>query len=91
MTSERVKLMAEKVFTLRMNEELFDEVKNLADKNKRSIAKEIEFQLEQCLSNDTSLSDIKSQLEKFSFAFEEHDYELRRLHEHLEKIVSHFN
>lgn len=42
--------MGEKVFTLRMDEELFERVKTLADKNKRSIAKEIEFQIEERLN-----------------------------------------
>ena len=44
--------MGEKVFTLRMDEELFEKVKNVADKNKRSIAKEIEYQLEKSLLQD---------------------------------------
>lgn len=40
--------MAEqKRFTLRMNAELFELVKKQAEKNKRSIAKEIEYLLEQ--------------------------------------------
>ena len=36
----------EKRFTLRMNINLFEKVKELAMKNKRSVAKEIEFALE---------------------------------------------
>ena len=36
----------EKRFTLRMNIKLFEKIKKSADKNKRSIAKEIEFALE---------------------------------------------
>ncbi len=36
----------EKIFTLRMNADLFEKVKELALKNKRSVAKEIEFALE---------------------------------------------
>lgn len=36
----------EKRFTLRMNRVIFDKVMEQADKNKRSIAKEIEFILE---------------------------------------------
>lgn len=35
-----------KVFTLRIAHDLFAKVKKSADKNKRSIAKEIEFALE---------------------------------------------
>lgn len=34
-------------FTLRINVDLFEKVKKSAEKNKRSIAKEIEFALEQ--------------------------------------------
>ncbi len=37
----------EKRFTLRMDAELFDEVKKSAEKNKRSVAKEIEYILSQ--------------------------------------------
>lgn len=36
----------EKRFTLRMDLKLFEKIKKMADKNKRSIAKEIEFALE---------------------------------------------
>lgn len=34
--------MGEKVFTLRINEDLFERVKQAAEENRRSIAKEIE-------------------------------------------------
>lgn len=37
----------EKRFTLRMNAELFDRVAKLTEKSKRSVAKEIEYLLEQ--------------------------------------------
>lgn len=37
----------EKRFTLRMDSEIFEKVKKQAEKNKRSIAKEIEYLLEQ--------------------------------------------
>lgn len=40
------KFMNEKRFTLRMNAELFELIKQTAEKNKRSTAKEIEFILE---------------------------------------------
>jgi hypothetical protein len=39
--------MTEKRFTLRMDEKIFNKVKEQADKNKRSVAKEIEYLLEQ--------------------------------------------
>lgn len=81
--------MAEKVFTLRMDEELFDKIKNIADKNKRSIAKEIEFQLEQNLQNDVSPSDVKFLLDKCSDILQDHDYELRRMYDQIEKVVEH--
>lgn len=90
MTSERFFNMAEKVFTLRMDEELFDKIKNIADKNKRSIAKEIEFQLEQNLQNDVSPSDVKFLLDKCSDLLQDHDYELRRIYDQIEKVVEHF-
>lgn len=38
--------MSEKVYSLRIDEDLFEHVKKSAEKNKRSIAKEIEFVLE---------------------------------------------
>ncbi len=36
-----------RVFTLRLEEENFDKIKFLADKNKRSIAMQIEYLIEQ--------------------------------------------
>ena len=44
--------MEEKRFTLRMDAVLFDLVKNSADKDKRSVAKEIEFILSEHFQND---------------------------------------
>lgn len=41
--------MEEKRFTLRMNQRIFDKVSEQAKKNKRSIAKEIEYIIEQYL------------------------------------------
>lgn len=38
-------------FTMRINSELFNRVKQLAEKEKRSAAKEIEFILEQYFQN----------------------------------------
>lgn len=40
----------EKVFTLRIKNELFEQVKQDAEKNKRSITKHIEFLLEKALN-----------------------------------------
>ncbi len=40
-----------KPYTLRISEKLFDVLKAEASKNKRSIAKEIEYRLEQTLKN----------------------------------------
>ena len=45
--------MSEKVFTLRIEETLFNEVKARAERHKRSIAKEIEFIVEETLKADT--------------------------------------
>jgi hypothetical protein len=42
-----ITMTEEKRFTLRMSQEIFNMVKEQAEKNKRSIAKEIEFILEQ--------------------------------------------
>lgn len=39
----------EKRFTLRMDSGLFEQVKKLAEKNKRSVAKEIEYLIEKHL------------------------------------------
>lgn len=43
--------MTEKVFTLRIEESLFEKIKLAAEKNKRSIAKEIEWVLEQAIEH----------------------------------------
>lgn len=40
-----------KVYTLRIDTQLFEQIKKLAVENKRSIAKEIEFMLEQAITN----------------------------------------
>ena len=49
--------MNEKRFTLRMNAELFELIKQTAEKNKRSNAKEIEFILEDFLKRNNLLPD----------------------------------
>ncbi|MCX4131148.1 Arc family DNA-binding protein [Megamonas funiformis] len=49
--------MNEKRFTLRMNAELFELIKQTAEKNKRSTAKEIEFILEDFLKRNNLLPD----------------------------------
>jgi hypothetical protein len=46
MTSE-VATVDEKRFTLRMDGKLFDQVKDLAEEHKRSVAKEIEYLVEE--------------------------------------------
>lgn len=38
-----------KVFTFRMQESLLDKIRTIANENKRSIAKQIEFMLEKAL------------------------------------------
>lgn len=43
----------EKVFTLRIKNELFERIKKEAEKNKRSITKHIEYLLEQSLKKDS--------------------------------------
>ena len=45
--------MGEKIYTLRIDEELFNKVKESADKNCRSVAKQIEFILQQHYSLNT--------------------------------------
>lgn len=40
-----------KTFTLRLNQILFDKIKKSAEKNKRSIAKEMEFALEKYVND----------------------------------------
>lgn len=44
-------IKANVVFTMRMLPDLYEQIKNSAIKNKRSIAKEIEFGIEQYLQN----------------------------------------
>lgn len=43
---------SEKVFTLRIKNELFELIKKEAEKNKRSITKHIEFILEKSIEKD---------------------------------------
>lgn len=50
-TVHEQEIKASVVFTMRMPPELYEEVKNSALINKRSIAKEIEFGIEQYLRN----------------------------------------
>lgn len=50
----------EKRFTLRMDADLFERVKKLAEKNKRSIAKEIEYLIEQHLKEIDATNKEKS-------------------------------
>lgn len=49
MTSEKYE--NRKAFTLRLETKLYNKIKKSADKNKRSIAKEIEFILEKYVNN----------------------------------------
>ena len=48
----------EKVFTLRMDSDLFEILKETAEKNKRSIAKQIEYMLELAIVRDKHFDDI---------------------------------
>ena len=41
-----------KRFTLRLDMNLFEKIKQIAKINKRAIGKEIEYQLEKCLKTD---------------------------------------
>lgn len=40
-----------RVFTLRLEEDNFDKIRHIADKNKRSIAKQIEYLIEQHIND----------------------------------------
>lgn len=44
--------MGDKVFTMRIDEDLLEKVRKSADKNKRSLAKEIEFALSNWYDNN---------------------------------------
>ena len=46
----------EKVFTLRIDQNVFEKVKVIAQESKRSIAKQIEFMLERAIENHKSSS-----------------------------------
>lgn len=41
--------MDKRIFTLRLDDILFDKLKVIADKNKRSLNKQIEFLVEECI------------------------------------------
>lgn len=82
--------MADKVFTMRIDEDLLEKIRISADRNKRSLAKEIEFLLEQNLDNELKPSELKLLFDKFSDILQDHDFELRQFNEKLEKIVEHF-
>ncbi len=40
-----------RIFTLRLDDILFDKLKVIADKNKRSLNKQIEFLIEECIND----------------------------------------
>lgn len=51
-------------FTLRVQEENFEKIKYIADKNKRSIAMQIEFIMEECIrSYEEENGDIPTNLD----------------------------
>lgn len=81
--------MADKVFTMRIDEDLLEKIRICAERNKRSLAKEVEFQLEQNLDNYFSPSEFKSFMENLSEKLSDHDYELRRLYEQIGNVVEH--
>lgn len=81
--------MADKVFTMRIDENLLEKVRLSAERNKRSLAKEIEFQLEQNLESDLDPSELKILLNKCSDILQDHDYQLRRVYDQVEKIAEH--
>ena len=56
---ECFKVEEEKRFTLRMSQRIFDKVAERAKKNKRSIAKEIEYIIEQYLVEKKEKGDEK--------------------------------
>lgn len=77
--------MAEKVFTLRMDEELFDKIKNMADKSKRSIAKEIEYQLEQYQLFEEGLipPSIRELMSEYTRKIDEHEKQVQKLYKQI--------
>lgn len=77
-------------FTMRMESDLYERIKEIAKKNKRSIAKEIEFQLEQNLDNELNPSELKFLFDRFADVLQDHNFELHQFYEQLEKIVEHF-
>ena len=55
-------MMDEKRFTLRLDNDVFDGVAKLADTNKRSVAKEIEYILDLYISYMSSADDYETQV-----------------------------
>jgi hypothetical protein len=51
-SKELIMMSDQKRFTLRIDAEIFDKIKEQADSNKRSIAKEIEYILEKYVDKD---------------------------------------
>lgn len=79
--------MSEKVFTLRMDEELFEKVKISADKNKRSIAKEIEYHLEQSLEKNTvyMIEKIFDFVDDFNIDYHQYFDKIEEIHDIVKK------
>jgi hypothetical protein len=49
---ELINMSDQKRFTLRIDTDIFNKIKSLADSNKRSVAKEIEYILEKYVDKD---------------------------------------
>ena len=75
--------MGEKIYTLRIDEDLFNEIKISADKNKRSIAKEIEYILDFHYHQDTPFNVPDDIAIKF-IEFLRHSPEFRELEKRIE-------
>lgn len=69
-------------FTMRIENNLYERIKEAAKKSKRSIAKEIEYQLEQyqLLEYGIVPPEFKA-LDHYVDKFQEHDFEMQRMFE----------
>lgn len=54
--------MADKIFTFRIDEKVLDKLRNIAEGNKRSIAKEVEYILEKHIEHIEDLNSRAEQL-----------------------------
>lgn len=72
-------------FTMRMESDLYERIKEAAKKNKRSIAKEIEYQLEQYQLFEEGLipPSIRELMSEYTRKIDEHEKQVQKLYKQI--------